>query len=325
MEKEQFLQLLKKYRSGAASPAEMRLLKAYYRAFELKPDNTNELTAQEQAELYASMQEAIEKQLSPPEKVAPVRSPFWNRAAAAAVIILAAGIAFFWTPSPSPSVVSYVPSLQTPASANNLIELPDGSTVILSAGSKLDYAASFEQMEKREVYLTGEAYFDVVRRPEQPFLVHTGKLVTTVLGTSFNIKALPDDKSITVTVTQGKVRVGDQGKAYEELLPNQQVVYDIEEEKIRKESVDADNRVAWKLNDLYCDDVTLPHAGLLIKERYGFDIEITDDALKSKRFTTTFGKEEPLESVLNSIAFFNEATYTIDSASKTVIFSSKQP
>src|SRR5690606_2859673 len=90
---------------------------------------------------------------------------------------------------------------------HRLLHLPDGSTVIVGVGSKLNYPSSFDSLRTREVYLEGQAYFDIRHNPQKPFIIHTGKVATTVLGTSFNIKAWPEDQDITVTVTRGKVRV----------------------------------------------------------------------------------------------------------------------
>ena len=81
------------------------------------------------------------------------------------------------------------------------VHLPDGSTVVLNTSSRLD------DTKPREVTLIGEGYFDIQKAPGQPFLVHTGKLTTRVLGTTFNIRAYPGDKSIQITVTKGRVQV----------------------------------------------------------------------------------------------------------------------
>lgn len=86
------------------------------------------------------------------------------------------------------------------------IELPDGSSVWLNAGSKLEYDKSFGN-ETRNVYLTGEAYFDVVRNPERPFIVNTGSAKVKVLGTAFNIRCYPDDKKIETSLIHGSVEV----------------------------------------------------------------------------------------------------------------------
>lgn len=91
-------------------------------------------------------------------------------------------------------------------SHEGLINLPDGTSVILKQGSSLRYAAKFNG-HTREVHLSGEAYFEVKKDPSRPFLVYSNELVTKVLGTSFSVKAWKDDKKFKVTVTTGKVAV----------------------------------------------------------------------------------------------------------------------
>ena len=91
------------------------------------------------------------------------------------------------------------------------ILLPDSTQVWLNAGSTLDYPEHFDETT-REVTLTGEAYFDVKHAAEHPFIIHTGQIQTTVLGTAFNINAYTDRSNIQVSVSRGKVKVsrGDQ-------------------------------------------------------------------------------------------------------------------
>ena len=103
--------------------------------------------------------------------------------------------------------------------------LPDGSSVWLNAGSKLNYNKNFDA-SVREVYLTGEAFFDVVKNPERPFVIHTSKMDVKVLGTQFNVKAYEQDKTFETSLINGSVEVflkKDPAKKYL-LKPNQKLV-----------------------------------------------------------------------------------------------------
>lgn len=86
-----------------------------------------------------------------------------------------------------------------------LVNLPDGSSVILKKGSMLSYPTAFDK-SSREVYLTGEAFFEIARNVEKPFYVHTNQIITKVLGTSFNVRAYPE-RQISVSVNTGLVSV----------------------------------------------------------------------------------------------------------------------
>jgi transmembrane sensor len=86
------------------------------------------------------------------------------------------------------------------------IALPDGSTIVLSKNSRISYPNHFAA-DRREVFLLGEAFFDITKNPERPFYVYANELITKVLGTSFTIKAYEEDKQVSVAVKSGKVSV----------------------------------------------------------------------------------------------------------------------
>lgn len=92
------------------------------------------------------------------------------------------------------------------ARAVRVVNLPDGSSVILKKGSMLSYPNQFGEAS-REVYLTGEGFFEIARNPQKPFFVHANAIVTKVLGTSFHVQAYPGNRSARVTVTTGRVAV----------------------------------------------------------------------------------------------------------------------
>lgn len=329
MQEDFFIDLLKRYRERKTTPEETRMLEAYYKSFDLKPDVTDSMSERELEQL----KEAIHREILPERRRLQQQKSTsvwvqWRRPAAAVVaLLICATFIFRHFDGDSFYPEAALQSTGTPAArTNNLIQLPDGSIVILSPGSTLDFPDTFDGLPKREVVLTGEAYFDVERIPDQPFIVYSGKLKTTVLGTSFNVKALPGDESITVTVITGQVQVGDEKETFAVLRPDEQIVYHVEDAKKDVLAVDADALASWKLDDLYCDDITVAQAALLIEERYRVIVQITDELLKQKRFTTTFGKEETLESVLSSLALFHDAVYVVnaDSADKPrVILSPK--
>ncbi|MVN77613.1 DUF4974 domain-containing protein [Hymenobacter sp. HMF4947] len=130
-----------------------------------------------------------------------------------------------------------------------LFQLPDASRVSLQPGSSLRYTTALAG-PRREVYLDGEAFFQVHKNPQRPFLVYTSQLVTTVLGTSFDVKAYPGRAQALVAVHEGKVSVQPRETAQLNatpmhpaklgvlLLPNQQVVYSLDSRRLKKELVD---------------------------------------------------------------------------------------
>jgi ferric-dicitrate binding protein FerR (iron transport regulator) len=185
--------------------------------------------------------------------------------------------------------------------------LPDGSSVILNAGSTLEFPQSFNE-KVREVYLVGEGYFDITHDPSREFIVHTGKLKTTVLGTAFNIQAYSGQENITVTVTRGKVKVSDDNKDFGIVNPNEQITFDRGHNYKRQLIADSHTVTAWMEKDVYFNDVTLEQVVDQLEKRFGKEIEIANDGIKNCRLTATFIKGEDIEQILRIICEFNGAT-----------------
>ncbi|WP_341838885.1 FecR family protein [Chitinophaga caseinilytica] len=316
MDHSYFLEILQKYREGNASPEEERFLLASYDAFASQPDVTDLLTPEERERLGSRMHAGILQQITAQAVPTPRKTMFavWKVAAAVLILAGAATVAFLvMQPGPKAPAVAATDQSVQPVQENNLIALPDGSTVLVSAGSKLRYASGFN---KREVFLEGKALFTVEQQAKQPFVVYAGGLQTTVLGTTFEVAA-PQDGEVTVTVFKGKVRVDREATPLGELSANQQIVYNAGDGQSRQQA--ASQPAAWQQGDLLFDDVTLQQAATLLEDRFGFRISIPDEALRSQRFSTTFGSNEPLEQALKSICAFLQAAYTIDKEKKTVI------
>jgi ferric-dicitrate binding protein FerR (iron transport regulator) len=105
--------------------------------------------------------------------------------------------------------------------------LPDGTTVWLNAGSKLSYVGDFAGAT-REVRLEGEAFFDVVKQPGRPFIVHTTGIDIKVLGTAFNVKSYPEDKTVETTLYRGSVKVFRPEESEQKailLKPNEKLIW----------------------------------------------------------------------------------------------------
>jgi transmembrane sensor len=237
-----------------------------------------------------------------------------QRVAAVLFLGVAVGVILYFYPNDFISRTQLSEKSVVVVKEPGFIRLPDGSTVILNAESRLEYSKSFENKSVREVYLTGEGFFDVKQDPSKPFLVHTGKLKTTVLGTAFNVKAFADETSITVTVTRGKVKVSDDVKILGIISHNQQITFDKNSDKALQKSVNSQKSIAWVEKDIFFDNITLVDAVEQLEKRFGITIRFGNDASKQCRFTATFVKGENLDQILNIICEFNKATFEYDSA-----------
>ncbi len=195
------------------------------------------------------------------------------------------------------------------------VKLPDGTLIYLQKGASITFdTASFKN--RRFVDLKGEAYFDVFHDNSKPFVVTTGEIQTTVLGTAFNINAL--GKSVQVTVTRGKVRVSESHKVLADLIPNQQVNIDNSTGKSFALHVNAANTIAWTKKYFILDDVTMAEASKRIAAKYGVQIQL-DKSISSEHIQSSFLNNENLKQVLDVICATIDTKWHITEDKKIII------
>ncbi|MBF9237221.1 FecR domain-containing protein [Hymenobacter sp. BT683] len=252
MSQAEFHALLNRYQTGDCTPTEKQRIEHWYQS--LGSERQLGLTAEEQAELVATVWQRIAQQAAdiPPVSAARTLWPSGGvKWAAAALFALGVGIlALFngggpaatiaiWQSATAPRNATWVVAAN-PTSRSARVALPDGSIITLAPASSLKYPRAFSGAQ-RKVYLTGEAFFDVFHDAAHPFLVYTDQVVTTVLGTSFRVQAFAGQSEAQVQVRTGRVRVSPRvavpGAAAASLvvLPNQQAVYSAGRQQLRRE------------------------------------------------------------------------------------------
>lgn len=269
-----------------------------------------------EAKLFEKINQAIE------DKV-PVKKHWnWTWIAAAAMALLVLGIGLFQLKKDVEQkdvvAVKKAKPAQEQKEAHKWVKLPDGSSVQLNQDSYLEYADSFEGKALREVRLIGEAYFDIKHDAKHPFVIHTGKIKTTVLGTAFNISAYDANDAVTVTVTRGKVKVEDEKRTLAILIPNQQLSWNTKSPEPIKAKVNAAEVVEWKKHDLIMDDITLAEAAEMIAERYGVKVHFNNEKVKSCRFTAAFLNRNDIAQVLSVVGDITGATLTLKNNQVTI-------
>ena len=238
--------------------------------------------------------------LSAPSSVSDSRpSRLFSRLLVAASIILVAGAIWLMktrdTQNRNLATVSSLTRKATDRSESKFLVLADSTKVWLNAASSLEFPDQFDK-EKREVILKGEAFFDVKHADKVPFIIHTGEVSTTVLGTAFNIKAYPGQKNITVSVSRGKVKVSRTDGWETTLSMGQQVK--VEENKKAEKSVVINEIAAWQQGDIAFDDETMDDIITDMQRIYNAEIQLGDKSLKGLKITTSFRKEIGLEQAL---------------------------
>ena len=213
--------------------------------------------------------------------------------------------------------------------------LPDGTQVWLNASSKLDYTKDYGN-KIREVTLSGEAYFDVVKNTEKPFVIHTSKMDIKVLGTAFNVKCYPGEKTTETSLVRGSIEVTMKDRQEKIMLkPNEKLIINNEEVRQDLKTVSVkqtqsvsqkpiillshltllqkDNTIietAWVQNRLIFVSETFEDVALKMERWYSVHIEFANESVKAARLTGNFEKETIVEA-LNALQFTTKFSYTI--------------
>lgn len=189
----------------------------------------------------------------------------------------------------------YVPN----ADLNKLI-LPDGTEVWLNSGSLLVYPKSFKG-KKRIVYLNGEAKFDVYKNPNKPFIVNTSEITIEALGTCFNVTAYSDDRTVTMTLQKGKIRIGSVNNCFKPLIlnPNEQVVFEKSTKQISKKHVNANYFTYWTQGHMIFQSASFDEIINRIERHYDVTINYDNSKFKGKSYYVKFKNNESLDETLN--------------------------
>jgi ferric-dicitrate binding protein FerR (iron transport regulator) len=201
------------------------------------------------------------------------------------------------------------------------ITLIDGSFIKLDAGSVLRYPGTFEN-KSREVYLEGEAYFEVKSNPQQPFIIHANEGLITVLGTKFNIRAWESSRTVTVSVTEGKVALSrdeyNEGEL-EKIIIKNGFKGSISELGIltNPDTADVNSDLRWMNREINFNNVPLREVVNQLVRWYDLRITLPDQTYNENR-VTVFVENKPLDEILEVISLVINLDYNI--SGKEVVF-----
>lgn len=315
--------LLKRYLDGKCSAEESRLVENWLA--ENGGENTEwefmNVTTRQQwlSYLYEDVQKSIQlkeedKTIIPAYRTgrninSSSRLGIWKLIISmAAMFVLICGLYVAW-PSLQDRIspVSYH-ELSAASGVRKLLVLDDGTRLWLNSGSSLKYPSRFKG-KNREVYLQGEAYFEVTHNAEIPFIVHTGKLRTRVLGTTFNIRAYKDDQDVKVTLFTGKVEVikeiSDKESSKLILLPKQEATYRKDAGSLVKTTVNnitINHHSAWKDGKLIFDETPMPEVLKRLGLAYDVKFILADEKINGCTITGSFNDGQNIEEILQSIS-----------------------
>ncbi|MBR8704474.1 FecR family protein [Bacteroides pyogenes] len=218
--------------------------------------------------------------------------------AAAAVVLLAVSISgtFFLTKNMY-SEIAMVEQF-TPAGDMEVIELPDGSTVQTNSGTLLLYPEAFKG-NTRTVYLIGEANFKVKKNPDQPFIVKSGTMAVTALGTEFNVFAYPENEKMIATLIHGKVKVDCNNGAESYILnPAEQVVYYSSTKQSTLARADLEDVTAWQRGMFVFRGCTVKEVLSTLERRYAVTFQYNASSFNNDRYNFRFREKSDIGDIM---------------------------
>jgi len=259
-----------------------------------------------------------------------------------ALLVLTTGAIYLFTQKKAPNlpVEQAISSIVTKNGNRTKIVLPDGSQVWLNAGSNLDYNNAVFNKDLREVTLNGEAYFDVTKNAEKPFIIHTKKMDVKVIGTAFNIRSYGDEKTAEASLIRGSIEVSLKDRKDQKFIlkPNEKISIATDETQqtvARQEKMVAVKNntkpipqivvndlkpnptnniipeIAWTQNKLYFEDESLENIAPMLERWFGNKVEITNVSLKNLRYYGNF-ENETIEEVLSYLKLSKPFNFKIE-------------
>lgn len=225
------------------------------------------------------------------------RIRFAHYAAAIALLIVSVSVTFQMTKqhfAEAPLIENI-----TPDGRLSSLRLPDGSIVQTNSGSILLYPEKFKG-ETRTVYLIGEANFKVKKNSGQPFIVRSGTMSVTALGTEFNVVAYPEENEMIATLIHGKIKVEcDNGKESYIVTPGQQVTYRKSTGESRLAEANIEDVTAWQKGMYVFRGVTMSEILNELERRYAVTFQYNANLFNDDKFNFRFREKSTLEDILN--------------------------
>lgn len=232
----------------------------------------------------------------------------WRVASIAAVVLLFFSTGIYWWQNHSSSTGMMVEITATDGETKEVI-LPDQSKVLLNSGSTVRYENGFEK--KRNIFLSGEAFFNVKHDTNHPFIVHCEVVSVKVYGTRFNVQSYTGCPVTEVTLVEGRISVSDDEEASLYLIPGEQAVYNKDNKKISKWEIDPWKYTCWTEGIIYFEKNNLEKVAFILSNRFKKTIHITSDKLKTITFTGEFKAGDALEDILHIITWGRPIGYHI--------------
>ncbi|MDR2916344.1 MAG: DUF4974 domain-containing protein [Tannerella sp.] len=200
----------------------------------------------------------------------------------------------------------------------DMVILQDGTRVSLGSKTTFYYEPDYGQSQ-RNVYLAGEAYFEVKSQKDKPFIVHINGMKVEALGTAFNVMAYPGDSLFTTTLLNGSVRLTTEHPAQPVVLKSdQQLIYNRNNQTTQIQNVVAKDYIAWITGYYYFDEQSLESILHRLSYVYGITFDIRSEKLKNTEFTGTFYRGQSARDLMEIINLSVPIQYKVDDHHVTI-------
>ncbi|MDR2950328.1 MAG: FecR family protein [Prevotella sp.] len=233
---------------------------------------------------------------------------FTNILKIAAVFIFGFGLSYFFRNTKGSEQEVLYQTLNVPTGQRAELILADGTNVWLNANSSITFPTKFDA-ENRIVTLKGEAYFDVQKKPEQPFLVRSGDYTIRVLGTQFNVQAYPQNPAFEADLIEGSVEILKAGDNNKPITLNPGSKVRIEGGKYAVSSITDYDYYLWKEGLICFDDIILNDLFKQLELYFDIKINIKDRSLLIHKYTGKFRTKEGIEHILKTLQLSNDFKY----------------
>lgn len=251
----------------------------------------------------------------------------WMNYAAACLLVLGAG-AYYLSKQRAERVA--IPSVAmvektNPRGVRSKVTLPDSSVVYLGPGSSISFPEQFA-VKERTLTLTGEAFFEISKNPERPFVIHTGEIQTTVLGTSFKITAFKDNL-LSVEVATGKVRVSrkENTKVAElaVLIPGEGIIWNEKRGKAEAIHTDISAVKSWATGEISFKNRSLPQIAAELENWYDVEIHFANTTVVRKHLSLSIDGTASLADALDIICTTAHLNYHFNGKRQVVLSDNK--
>ncbi|MCC5931506.1 MAG: FecR domain-containing protein [Cyclobacteriaceae bacterium] len=240
----------------------------------------------------------------------------WSVAASVLIFVFSMLIFIKRENTPTAEVAIEMQSIITPKAGRRPVKLPDGTMVKLNGNSKINFPREFKS-DYREIWLEGEAFFEVVSDSTKPFIIRSEDFTVEVVGTSFNYRAIGSEHQKKVAVVSGKVKVKSPGLEPLLLTPDLMAVYDSKTKGLVAMKFDVKSVTSWKDGILYFNRMPLRAVFNQLENWYDVHIEVSPEISLKDIYSGEY-QNETLQNVLYGIGYTSGFDYSINGKQVTI-------